>query len=99
MEMVYEKRLNTLGELAEELRALDFDGGIRVQGRHAGKPCFIFVTKAGEIFTMAVYSGKRGASGSEIPDRKLMMKEYKEVAPLMKFLEEEAISPFEAYSY
>jgi hypothetical protein len=97
--MIYEKRLNTLRELAEELRTLDFDGGIRVQGRHGGEPCFIFVTKSGVSFVMAMYSGKRGTSGSEVPDRRLMLKEYGEIGPLMKFLEGQVLDPLEGYSY
>lgn len=97
--MVYEKRLNTLPELAEELRTLDFDGGIRVQGRYGGEPCFIFITKSGDRFVMALYSGKRGTSGSNVPDRRLMLKEYEGIGPLMKFLEGEALDPLEAYSY
>jgi hypothetical protein len=48
---------------------------------------------------MALYSGKRGNSGSEVPDRRLMLKEYGEIGPLMKFLEGEALDPLEAYSY
>jgi hypothetical protein len=97
--LVYEKRLDTLAELAEELRTLDFDAGIRMQGRYGGEPCFIFVTKDGGDFVVALYSGKRGESGIEVPDRRLMLKEYKEVGPLMKFLEGEAMDPLEAYSY
>jgi hypothetical protein len=97
--LVYEKRLSTLSELAEELQTLDFDGGIRVQGSCGGEPCFIFITKSGGVFTMALYSGKKGTSGSDIPDRRLMLKEYMEIGPLMKFLEGEALDPLEAYSY
>lgn len=97
--MVYEKRLNTLSELAEELRTLDFDGGVRVQGRYGGEPCFIFITRPSGSFTVALYSGKRGASGTEVPDRRLMLKEYAEVGPLMKFLDGKALDPLEAYSY
>ncbi len=97
--MIYEKRLNTLPELAEELRTLDFDGGIRVQGRYGGEPCFIFITRFGASFAMALYSGKRGTSDSEVPDRRLMLKQYEEIGPLMKFLEGEALDPLEAYSY
>jgi hypothetical protein len=97
--MVYEKRLNSLPELAEELRTLDFDAGIRVQGKYGGEPCFIFITKSGSKFVMALYSGKRGTSGSDVPDRRLMLKEYEEITPIMKFLEGEALDPLEAYSY
>jgi hypothetical protein len=97
--MVYEKRLNTLPELTEEIRTLDFDGGIRVQGKYGGEPCFIFITKSGARYVMALYSGKRGNSGSHVPDRRLMLKEYEEIEPLMRFLEGEALDPLEAYSY
>jgi hypothetical protein len=97
--LVYEKRLNTLSELAKELRTLDFDGGVRVQGRYGGEPCFIFITRPSGSFIVALYSGKKGASGMEVPDRRLMLKEYLEVGPLMKFLEGEALDPLEAYSY
>ena len=97
--MAYEKRLDSLTELADELRTLDFDGGIRVQGRYGGAPCFIFITKAGASFAKALYSERRGASGNEVPDTLLMLKEYKEVEPLLKFLEGEALEPLDAYSY
>lgn len=99
MELVYEKRLGTLQEVAEELETLDFDGGIRVRGSYGGEPCFIFITRAGDEFAMALYSGKKGASGSEIPDKRLMLKEYRSAAPIMKFLEGEALDPLEAFSY
>ena len=97
--MVYEKRLSTLQQLADELRTLDFDSGIRVQGRHGGEPCFIFVTKAGDSFTLALYSAKRGGTGVEIPEKRLMLKVYKEIGPLVKFLEGEALDPLQAFSY
>jgi hypothetical protein len=97
--MVYEKRLNTLSELADELRNLDFDGGVRVQGSYGGERCLIFITKSGDRFVMALYSGKRGTSGLEVPDRRLMLREYEEIGPLMRFLEGEALDPLEAYSY
>ena len=97
--MVYEKRLDTLEDLADELRILDFDGGVRIQGRFGGEPCFIFITRASDDFTVVLYSEKKGESGTNVPDRKLMMKEYSEIAPLMKFLEGEALDPLEAYSY
>jgi hypothetical protein len=97
--LVYEKRLNDFSELALELRALDFDSGIRVPGTHDGKPCFIFITKKEDEFVVAIYSRKRGASGSEIPDQRLVLKVYQEVGLLTKLLEKEASDPLEAYSY
>jgi len=97
--LVYEKRLNTKAELGEELRTLDFDAGIRVLGTYEGVPCFIFITKAGESFIAAVYARKRSASGSEVPERRLMLKDYKEIGSLMGFVEERATEPLEAYSY
>jgi hypothetical protein len=97
--MVYERRLNSGVDIEEELRNLDFDGGIRVRGRYGGEPCFIFVTKAGENFIAAVYSEKRGRLGAEVPDRRLMLKRYRDMSSLMKFLEGKTSDPLEAYSY
>ena len=97
--MVYEKRLDTLPELAEELRTLDFDAGVRVRGDREGKPCFMFVTKAGENFMMALYTMKKGESGKEVPDKRVVLNEYNKIGPLLEFLKTEALAPLEAYSY
>ncbi len=97
--MVYEKRLGNLSELAEELRTLDFDAGVRVRGDHEGRPCFMFVTKAGENFMTALYTTKKGESGQEVPDKRVVLREYKEVDPLLEFLKAGALTPLEAYSY
>jgi hypothetical protein len=97
--LVFEKRLDAMPELAEELKNLDFDGGVRVLGSYAGEPCFIFITKAEGMFTVALYTRKKGDSGIEIPDHRLMLKDYEHVGNLMKFLEGEVLLPLEAYSY
>ena len=97
--MVYEKKLESFEELKRELKMLDMDGGIRIDGEYDGIRCFIFLTTSTMGHSVAIYTKKHGSKDSEVPDRQLLIKKYGDEGELIKFLRKVTNKHMEAYSY
>ena len=96
--MLYEKKLSSFPKLAEELRILDLDAGIRAIGKYESRKCFVFVTRSANGFTAAVY-GIKSAGKEKLPDKRFMIKEFGSLEELEKFLSGVIAKPIEAYAY
>jgi hypothetical protein len=96
--MLYEKKLNSLPELLNELNNLDFDAGIRAIGKYNSKRCFVFVTRSANGFTSLLYNIK--SSGKEsLPDKRLLAKEFPDFEQTKEFLSRIIAKPIKAVAY
>jgi hypothetical protein len=96
--LLYEKKIDSFPQLINDLAVLDEDAGIRAVGKYKAKKCFVFVTRSVNGFTSILCSVKR--SGKEnIPDKRLLAKEFVNLADLEKFLTEVVAKPLVAFGY
>jgi hypothetical protein len=95
--LIYEKKLNSFSQIVREAGILDLDGGIRILGRYNAKKCFIFITKAGKGYALAIYDLKKEGK-SLFPNKRLLVKEL-ENYELKSFLKEVVNKLIIAYSY
>ncbi len=83
--------------MERELRLLDGDAGVRIEGVYEGKKCFAFVTRFGGTYPVMVFSAKGGRNNA--PGRKLATAEFKDTADVMEFLRPVAVPKVDAYAY
>jgi hypothetical protein len=96
--LLYEKKIDSFPQLINDLAVLDEDAGIRAVGKYKAKKCFVFVTRSVNGFTSILCSMKR--SGKEnIPDKRLLAKEFGSLPDLEKFLTEVVAKPLVAFGY
>lgn len=96
--MIYEKRLNSFGDIAKELSILDLDAGIRAVGKYKTKRCFVFVTRSANGFTSLVYSIKT-LKKEVLPDKRLLSKEFPDLKSTEEFLTQIIVRPVKASAY
>lgn len=96
--MVYEKRLRSFKDLAKEIRSLELDGGIRIQGKYDGKRSLIFVTKPAGKYAVAVYTTKPTKS-TEAMGKRTLIREFDDSSQVERFLTPLIKRSVEAYSY
>ena len=96
--MIYEKKLNSLTEIARELSILDLDAGIRAVGKYKGRKCYVFTTRSPGGFTSLVYS-IRSVKKESLPDKRLLAKEFPDVKGAEEFLGQVIAKPVKALSY
>lgn len=93
-----EKKLNSFPQLIRELDVIDLDAGVRAIGRFKGKKCFVFVTKGANGFT-SILSSMKHAGKDNIPDKRLLAKDFETIQDLEKFLAEVVVKPVVAFEY
>lgn len=95
--MFYEKRVRSLQALMEELRRLDSDAGVRLAGSYGERPCFAFVTRFAEKYTVMVCErrGVRAPTAGAL----LVAKEFDALGELEAFLSPIARKRLDAYVY
>ena len=96
--LLYEKKINSLPKVMEELSTLDPDAGVRSTGRFGSRKCFVFVTKSLDVYTVALYSMK-SVKKQSLPDRQLLIKEFASLQELEKFLSGVVAKPVRAFAY
>jgi len=98
LSLSYEKHVRSLPALERELKLLDGDAGVRLEGRYRGKKCFAFVTRFGKTYSAMVCSSvKRG--NSQVPGRSLAWVEFASVSDVVTFLAALATPSVSAYVY
>jgi|GEM_PF-3019084 len=81
--MVYEEEINSISELARELEILDADAGIRLETRTEGKDIYIFITKSGQGYALAIYEKSKDSVG---PGRRLEFRRFQKLKELLDSL-------------
>ena len=96
----FEKSVNSLPDLMEEVDLLDLDSGIRTFGDYDGKKRqFVFVTRSPhDGYTLMVYA-KRTHDGKFIPGKRLFVKEFQTREALGEFLKGLLSKPVKAFIY
>ena len=96
--MLYEKKINSFPKMLSEIGLLDTDSGMRSIGRFSSRKCFIFVTKSVNVYTVALYSMK-SVKKENLPDKRLLVKEFSNLSDLEKFLSGIVAKPVAAVAY
>jgi len=97
MVLLYEKAVRTPAGLARELRHLDPDAGIRLEGEYTRRPCFAFVTRFLGTYTLMICERKGGRTG-KVGDR-LLSKDFHSADELLEFLKDFSRKKLVAYLY
>ena len=95
--LFYERRVRTFAGLQRELRRLDSDAGIRVEGRYLRRSCLVFVTRFVGRYTVMVYESK----GSKRPTvgKRVLSRDYESPEELEVLLRNITRERVEAYLY
>ena len=96
--MSHERHVRSLPALEKELKLLDGDAGVRLEGRYRGRKCFAFVTRFGKTYSAMVCSSVRRGN-SKVPGRRLAWVEFASVPDVMTFLATLATPSVSAYVY
>jgi len=98
--LFYEKSVNSLAKLIEEVDLLDLDSGIRTFGNYKGKKRqFVFVTRSPhDSYTLMVYE-KKTADGKPIPGKRLLVKKFRTKEDLGDFMKGLLSRPVRAFIY
>ncbi len=97
--LFFEKAVNSLPRLMEEVDLLDLDSGIRTFGDYGGKKGqYVFVTRSPrEGYVLMVYE-KKGA-GAPVPGKRLLVKEFRTREGLGEFMKSTLSRPVRAFVY
>ncbi|MDA4132944.1 MAG: hypothetical protein OK454_07445, partial [Thaumarchaeota archaeon] len=94
--LFFEKSVNSFPSLMQEVDWLDLDSGIRAEGM--GEQ-FVFVTRSPQHgYTLMVYGKKPHGKGS-VPDKRLLVKEFRTKELLGDFMRGLLAKPVLAYVY
>jgi hypothetical protein len=99
--LFFEKTVKSFPELMREVEMLDLDSGIRTYGDIEGKKKqFVFVTRSlfHDGYILMVYSKKREGK-VEIPDKRLLAKEFRGKEELGRFMAGLLSRPVKAFVY
>jgi len=96
--MAYEEEVKSLDDLSRELSILDPDAGIRVEGSYKGKECFVFVTRRGSGFALALYEATKKDKLS-IPGRKLEFIIFGNEEGVKEFIFQNIKGPLRIFKY
>ncbi|MDG6928449.1 MAG: hypothetical protein JRN39_00190 [Nitrososphaerota archaeon] len=96
--MAYEEKISSFDNLANEIRILDADAGIRLDAAYSGSECFVFVTRSGGGYAVAVYT-KAEEAGIRVPGKRLLFRHFADQAPLLDFVRSVAKPPLNSYKY
>ncbi len=93
----YEKQVKSFAALRAEFARLDSDSGVRLAGEYGGSPCFAFVTRFQESYTVMIYERRR----NKIPDggRLLLAKDFTSLPRLEELLRRIAGGRVDAHVY
>jgi hypothetical protein len=95
--LFYEKRIQSLDKVMEEIRRLDSDSGVRLVGLYRRKPSFAFLTRSGGTYTLMVY--ERKGRNQPVLGARLLSRESDSLDELRRFLAEFAEKRVDAYIY
>jgi hypothetical protein len=96
--LFYEKTVDSLSGLMQEVELLDLDGGIRSHVTYNGKKSLVFITRSPGGFTLMVY-GRRLDGSQEAPARRLLVKEFRTGSELKRFVGGILTRPVKAFVY
>ncbi len=98
--MFFEKSVNSLPGLMEEVDLLDLDSGIRTFGDYEGrKRQFVFVTRSPHGgYVLMVYARKAGRD-TPVPGKRLLVKEFRSREELGEFMGSTLSRPVKAFVY
>lgn len=96
----YERSVDSLHDLVDELERLDYDSGVRTFGDYNGaKRQLVFVTRSPpDSYTLMVYQTK-GTRGKPAPGRRLFVREFGGAKELSAFLHDLVSRPVRAFVY
>lgn len=96
--LFFEKTVDSLPRLMEEVGMLDLDSGIRTFGHYGGKKGqYVFITRSPrEGYVLMVYE-KKGAA--PIPGKRLAVKEFRTSVELGEFMKSTLSRPVRAFVY
>jgi hypothetical protein len=96
----FEKTVDSLPKLMEEVGLLDLDSGIRTFGDYLGKKRqFVFVTRSpNDSYVLMVHAKKKGR-GTPIPGKRLLVKEFRTRKGLGEFMKRTLSRPVRAFIY
>jgi hypothetical protein len=97
----FEKSVNSLPDLMEEVDLLDLDSGIRTFGDYDGKKRqFVFVTRSPhDTYTLMIYGKNKSRAGNPVPSKRLLVKEFQKKEELGEFMRTLLSRPVKAFVY
>jgi hypothetical protein len=95
--LFYEKKIESFSNLMKEVRLLDSDAGIRIDGRRGGLPSFVFISRTPDGYAALVYEIRGGKR--RFPGRRLESREFRTTTELRTFLGEVTGKAVRAFVY
>ncbi|MEM0117760.1 MAG: hypothetical protein QXV32_04880 [Conexivisphaerales archaeon] len=96
--MVFEEEINSLDELFNEINILDPDAGLRIETQYRGQDSYIFLTRSGAGYAIAVYSTRQKGK-LKVPDQRLTFKHFSTSDEVKDFLKNLLDSAFRCFKY
>ncbi|MDG6934126.1 MAG: hypothetical protein JRN68_05465 [Nitrososphaerota archaeon] len=94
--MAYEEEIPSFKELLRELEILDADAGIRIEARYDGVESYIFITRSGQGFAMAVHTKMKNLVG---PGRRVEFRHFSNLKQLTNHLSGTVKDPRRIFKY
>ncbi len=91
-----DKHLSSLDELFDAIAKLEIDEGVRVNGRVAGRKCYMFVTKSPNGYTIAVFEARNNSTSV---GKQLMIEDSMSLERVKRFIKENCETPLKAFRY
>src|SRR5579875_2705609 len=85
--MVYEEEILSFDELFRELSILDMDAGLRIETQYNGKDSYIFITRNGEGYALAIYDTVQKGK-LKVPKERLAFRQFPNNEQLSEFLKQ-----------
>jgi hypothetical protein len=96
--MAYEEEIGSFKELSREIEILDSDAGIRIETVYKGEDSYVFITRSGQGFALAIYYASREKK-IPLPGKRILFRVYPDSSSLTVFLRELLNSPFRSFRY
>jgi hypothetical protein len=96
--MVYEEEILSFDELFRELSILDMDAGLRIETQYNGKDSYIFITRNGEGYALAIYDTVQKGK-LKVPKERLAFRQFPNNEQLSEFLKQILDSSFRCFKY
>lgn len=96
--MMHEEEITSFDELLREIKMLDADAGIRIETKYNGANSYIFLTRSGAGYALAIYDTV--VKGNlRIPGERVLFKRFSSSEEVERFLSELLNSSYRSFKY